>query len=105
METVDLAVPNRNFRDFNFFFFFVEVWRRSCPSARCALAADVISGCIGIFRGRYVSFNDLLDVDIFTKYIKTLKRFYAVVRPVTFLVNCGFNLVIFCICFLLFLPL
>ena len=65
----------------------------------------VVYWYIGIFRGRSVLINDLLDADIFTKYIKTLNRLYAVVRSVAFLGNCSFNLVIFCTCFLLFLPL
>jgi len=46
---------------------------------------------IGVFRGRSLLINDLLDVDIFTEYIKTLNRFYAVVRSVAFLWNCSFK--------------
>jgi hypothetical protein len=69
------CVPNRNLRDFNFFY--VDVKRRNCPAARGAAAVNSVSTDIGIFNGRSVFTNDLLDADIFTKQMKILNIFYA----------------------------
>jgi hypothetical protein len=39
-----------------------------------------------------VFIKDLLDADIFTKWINSLDRYYTVVRSLISHVNCGFNL-------------
>ena len=53
--------------------FDVDLKRRDCPSA-----ANTISRDVGIFNGGSDLNNDLLDVDIFTKQIRTLNTTYAV---------------------------
>ena len=60
--------------------FNVNLKRRNCPSTRCPSAANTISRDGRIFNGVSDLINDLLDVDIFTKQIKILNTFYAVVR-------------------------
>jgi hypothetical protein len=60
LETVGLRGPNRNFTDFKLFH--VNLNCRNCPSARCASAANAISGDISIFNGRSVLINDLLSM-------------------------------------------
>jgi hypothetical protein len=54
LQTVDLRVTNRNFRDLSLFT--VDFKSRNCPSPRCAPAAKVIASDIDIFIGRSVSF-------------------------------------------------
>jgi hypothetical protein len=54
--------------------------RRNCPSTRRPSAANTISRDGGTFNGGSDLINDLLDLDIFTKQIRTLNTFYAVVR-------------------------
>jgi len=59
--TVDLRVPNRNFRDFSLF----------NVDFICASAANAIDTDTDIFNGRSVSLNDWLVSDIF--YYKSQK--------------------------------
>jgi len=54
LETADLRVTNRNFRDLSLFT--VDFKSRNCPSPRCAWAAKVIDSDIDIFIGCSVSF-------------------------------------------------
>jgi hypothetical protein len=55
-------VPNRNLRDFNLIY--IDAKRRNRPANRGASAANSVSTDIGIFNGRSVLINDLLDADI-----------------------------------------
>jgi hypothetical protein len=55
--------------------FNVDLKRRICPSTRCPSAANTISRDGGIFNGVSYLINDLLDVDIFTKQIRTLNTY------------------------------
>jgi hypothetical protein len=55
-------VPNRNLGDFNLIY--IEVKRRNRPANRGASAANFVSTDIGIWNGRSVLINDLLDADI-----------------------------------------
>jgi hypothetical protein len=72
LETVSLHVPNRNIGDFTLFH--VDYKHRNCTSTRYPSAANTISRDIGIFNGRSVLINSVLDVGIFTKYVRTLKQ-------------------------------
>ena len=58
LETVDLRVPHRNFRDSSLFN--VDAKSYNCPSARCASAANAIGSGFDIFTGSSVSINDWL---------------------------------------------
>ena len=53
LETVDLRVPNRNFRDFSLFN--VDFKSRKPPSVQCASAANSLDSDTDIFIGRSVS--------------------------------------------------
>ena len=70
--------------------FHTDVKRRDCPD-RCPSVANAISRGSGIFRGRSILFNDLLNLILFSKYIRTLNIFYAMVR-IMFHVNRGLKL-------------
>jgi hypothetical protein len=50
--------------------------------------ANAISRDTGICKGIAVLFNNALDTDIFSKCIKLLKRFYAVICSLVSHVNC-----------------
>lgn len=69
LETVGLAVTNRNLRAFSLFFVDVSV-ATACPiDAIRRLLSSVgilIYRYIDVFRARSVLINDLLGVDIFT---------------------------------------
>jgi hypothetical protein len=74
LETYGLRVPSRNLRDFTWFK--VDFKFRNCPSARCASVSTAVSRD-SIFDGGSVLLNDFLDVDIFTKQIRTFARDYT----------------------------
>jgi len=68
--------------------FCVDCKCHNYPSGRCVLVANAISRDTGICKGRAVLFNNALDIGIFTKCIKLLKRFYAVIWLLVSYVNC-----------------
>ena len=60
--------------------FNIDIKHRTYPSTRCPSVANTISSNSGTFNGGSDLIKDLLDVEIFTKQIRTLNTFYAVVR-------------------------
>jgi hypothetical protein len=58
LETVGTHIPIRNFTHFSLFA--VGSSRRTCPSARCASAANTVCKDTDIFSKHLVTFNDIL---------------------------------------------
>jgi hypothetical protein len=57
-ETVGLRVPTRHLRDFPLFYVCPTI--KSCPSARCASAANVVCRDFDVFRNHYVPLEHIL---------------------------------------------
>ena len=90
LETVGLHWPTWDLRDFTLFN--VDLKCCNCPSARCTSADNAIHKDTGMLN-RSILMNDMLDIDIFPKYIETLQQILHWVQPLTFYVTDGFKLV------------